>query len=75
MVKHDQVKEGDILNYWFDTGAMGAQLCFAKVLKVGPKKIKTIHENGYIGWRYASKYDDILNEKNAQEIEAEITFG
>ncbi len=39
------LKVGDILNAWYDTGAFGAQLVYYKVLKICPKKVYVATEN------------------------------
>lgn len=48
----ENIRPGDILTYWFDTGAMGAQICRATVVKVGKKKIRVKGEYGGEAWKY-----------------------
>lgn len=67
----DDINVGDILKRWFDTGCMGMQLVFAKVEKIGKKKIFVVGENGDSGWKYPDCYfgklPDNINTKNLKE--------
>ncbi len=46
------IQPGDVLKYWHDAGCMGAELCFAQVLKVAAKKVRVRGERGEEGWKY-----------------------
>lgn len=51
MTRADNIKAGDVLKYWHDSGAMGADLGFARVLKVCPVMLKVRGERGEIGYK------------------------
>lgn len=38
------IRQSDVLAYWHDTGAMGAQLCYVRVIKLARKRIKVRYE-------------------------------
>ena len=38
--------KGDLVQYWFDTGAFGAKILFGVVIKAGPKAFTVRWESG-----------------------------
>lgn len=71
MIDMAKVKEGDIVQYWFDTGCMGVKPCYATVLKVCPKKLKVRGERGEVGYKRPEFFDKIITEKFAAELRAD----
>ncbi len=41
-----EVTRGDLVQTWFDTGAMGATLLYGEVIAAGPKAIRVRWESG-----------------------------
>jgi hypothetical protein len=39
-------KVGDIVQTWFDTGAMGSNILFGRVVQAGPKAFLVVWESG-----------------------------
>lgn len=59
----DTVQKNAVLKWWYyDTEAMGAQLCFGRVVKIGAKKIKIRDEWGRESWKYPWWFDGIVSE-------------
>jgi hypothetical protein len=57
----EDVKPGDVLTYWFDTGAMGATICYARVVSVGAKMIVVEGANGGRARKYPWFFHDKLS--------------
>lgn len=53
----DDIKVGDVLKWWHDAGCMGAEFAYARVVKLGKKKVYVTGENGRSGWKYPRFYD------------------
>lgn len=46
MTRIHTFKKGDVIVMWFDTGAMGADLCLGIVIAAGPKTYRVRWESG-----------------------------
>jgi hypothetical protein len=68
------VKPGDVLNSWWDTGAMGPDLMYFVVLKVGAKKIKVQAENGVgTAWKYPFWFNEKVRDAELiDEVKANV---
>lgn len=62
-MKIEQLQVGDKLNFWHDTGCMGADLIFCEIIKLGKKKIKVRDEFGNEGWRYPHFFNRKVKEE------------
>ncbi len=51
---------GDVLAYWHDTGCFGAALCYARIVKIGPKMIRVRGEMGEESWKYLAFFDHLV---------------
>lgn len=68
------IKEGSILSYWHDSGCFGAQLAFARVVKIGAKKVKVVGEGrreDEARWKYPWFFHEIVSEKTVAELRAD----
>lgn len=70
MIDLNTTKPGDVLSYWHDSGAMGASLSFAIVLKVSAKRVRVRDEMGSEGWKYPEFFNQRLSAKVAAELRA-----
>jgi hypothetical protein len=61
---------GDVLSYWHDTGAFGAQLCYARDVKVGAKKVRVRGERGEESWKYPQLFNKKVPPKTVAELRA-----
>lgn len=62
------IREGDVLKYWHDTGAFGATLAYARVLKVCPVKLKVKGERGEIGYKSPHWFVGKVSPETAVEL-------
>lgn len=67
----DQIAEGDVLSYWFDTGAMGASVTFARVVRLGKVRILVRDESGREGWKDPSFFHRKLSDRDVTELRAD----
>ncbi len=68
----EPIKPGDVLAYWHDTGAMGAQLCYVRVLKLGAKKIRVRYETSHDeAWLHAHHFAHTVKCDTLAELIAE----
>mgnify|MGYP003474215399 FL=1 len=61
------VKAGDVLKYWHDDGRHGV-ICYARVLKVCPRKLKVRGERGEIGYKNPGWFTGRLSEREVYEL-------
>jgi len=63
-----EMRPGDVLQYWHDTGCFGGALCYARIVKVGKKMVRVRGEMGEESWKRPQFFD----RKVAPEIIAEL---
>jgi len=73
MPQIEDIKVGDTLSFWHDAG-INMQLVYARVLKIGAKKIKVRDERGTEGWKYPFFFLKVVPEHTVAELVAEGTL-
>ena len=71
MITLKDIKVGDVLRYWYDSGALGMEINFARVVKVGAKKVKVRSQNGYESWKYLNWFNGKVSEEIVAELRAD----
>ena len=71
MLRLDQINQNSVLSFWFDTGAMGCNLCYARVLKLGKVGVKVRFENGCEAWRRPHHFDGIVSDQDVAGLIAD----
>jgi hypothetical protein len=68
----DDIRPGDVLTYWHDTGAFGAQLAYCRVVKLGKVKIRVSAETSHHeSWQYPHLFHEKLAPETVAELRAE----
>jgi hypothetical protein len=65
------LKPGDVLQTYHDAGSGGASLCFARVLKVGAKKVRVVGEYGHETWQYPEFFTGKVADRDVAELRAD----
>lgn len=65
------LKSEDVLTYWHDTGAMGCQIAYARVEKVGAKMVRVVIESGEAAWKRPCWFVRRLSDEQAAQVRAE----
>lgn len=65
----EQIKQGQVLQSWHDTGAMGAQPVYYRVLKIAKAKVKVRCEYGQEGWMYPAAFAKAMAPEQVDWLE------
>jgi hypothetical protein len=68
----DPIGVGMVLSMWHNTGAMGAQLCYARVIKLGKSKIQVQVETTHrVSWQYPHHFRKIVGAQELADLRAD----
>jgi hypothetical protein len=70
MKSTDGIKAGNVLTYWHDDGRGGC-ICFARVEKVTPKRLRVTDEQGRRGIKRPEFFREKLSEKRVAALRAD----
>ena len=65
----EQMEVGQILQSWHDTGAMGPQPVYYRVLKIARVKVRVRSEYGAEGWMYPAAFTKAMRPEDVNWIE------
>lgn len=66
MIRLEDLKPGDVLGDWYDTGAFGAKLIFFEVIRTGAKMVRVRDERGREAWRRPEQF---IRRYRPEEVE------
>jgi hypothetical protein len=67
----DGLQPGDVLSYWHDTGAFGAHLAYARILRLGKVRLRVVGEHGEESWKDPHFFHEKVDAKTVAELRAE----
>ena len=66
------LKPGDVLDFWYDTGAFGYSIHYARVVKVGAKQVRVRYEGSDREvWRSPHRFNSNVLDQTVADLRAD----